>query len=239
MNETDWLRLPEKSYFTIEDLAKRWDVTRSYVEHVIEIGDLCLAIPGFKLPITIQAKYEYEGALPTPEEANKNRHASSPEIYELPDYLYLPLSAAEDNIIPKPGVSTVGISKFSYSQEDSSDFFLVDEMGNAITFYAAPNDIVILKSERDRFEEMHAITTDQFGGAQSTPNYSTAYLQIMEKAINEFFCPRRNPDAKKHEVVEWIKSEMAKAELGDSENIAKTMFTIIKPPDHNPRKRRG
>lgn len=68
--------------------------------------------------------------------------------------------------------------------------------------------------------------------------YSTQWLEVIQAAIAEFFTPRRNPDAKREEVVEWIKSYAASSGLADSENIAQAIFTIIKPTDHNPRKRR-
>jgi intergrase/recombinase len=69
--------------------------------------------------------------------------------------------------------------------------------------------------------------------------YSTPRIAIMQAAIAEFFEPRRSVDAKKPVVVEWIKSQMIEAKIPDSANIAEAMFTIIKPEDHDPRKRRG
>jgi len=69
--------------------------------------------------------------------------------------------------------------------------------------------------------------------------YPTPLLQMLNAAIAEFFEPRRNVDAKKGEVVEWIKSKMIASGMADSDNIAAAIFTIIKPADHDPRKRRG
>ena len=69
--------------------------------------------------------------------------------------------------------------------------------------------------------------------------YSTPTLEILNAAIKEFFNPRRNPDAKREEIVEWVKARMAAAKMPNSDNIAKAIFTIIKPIDHDPRKRRG
>lgn len=70
-------------------------------------------------------------------------------------------------------------------------------------------------------------------------NYETTYLKILAATVAEFFQPRRNPDAKKDEVVKWIKERMETAGLSASDNLAEAMFTIIKPADHDPRKRRG
>lgn len=76
-------------------------------------------------------------------------------------------------------------------------------------------------------------------GQEEVLGYSTPLLAILNAAIAKFFDPRRNPDAKRDEVVEWIKSKMIAAEVADSDNIATAIFTIIKPENHDPRKRRG
>lgn len=73
---------------------------------------------------------------------------------------------------------------------------------------------------------------------QSLPDYSTKWLEIQQAAIAQFFNPRRNPDAKKDEVIEWINTQAANAKLGESNNIASTIFTIIKPENHDPKKKR-
>jgi len=75
----------------------------------------------------------------------------------------------------------------------------------------------------------------------STPEvqtHSTAWLKIQNLAILEFFNPRRNPDAKKLEVVEWINEEAKRAGLSSSANLTAAIFSIIKPFDHDPKKKR-
>lgn len=69
--------------------------------------------------------------------------------------------------------------------------------------------------------------------------YSTKWLIIQNAAIMEFFNPRRNPDAKKDEVVQWIMLKAASVGLKASKQIGEAIFTIIKPSNHNPRKKRG
>lgn len=73
---------------------------------------------------------------------------------------------------------------------------------------------------------------------ETAPPYSTAWLTIQQAAIAQFFNPRRNPDAKRDEVVEWIKQQAETTGLPDSNNIATTIFTIIKPANHDPKKKR-
>ncbi|MBI5919158.1 MAG: hypothetical protein HY849_07290 [Nitrosomonadales bacterium] len=68
--------------------------------------------------------------------------------------------------------------------------------------------------------------------------YSTSWLSIQQDAIAKFFNPRRNPDAKKEEVVEWVKSEASRAGVHDSDRMAAAIFTIIKPENHSPKKKR-
>ena len=69
--------------------------------------------------------------------------------------------------------------------------------------------------------------------------YSTPYIEIMNATIAEFFEPRRNPDAKKFEIVEWVRERMKEAKLPESESMATAIFTISKPSDHDPRKQRS
>ena len=71
----------------------------------------------------------------------------------------------------------------------------------------------------------------------AAPGYSTSWLTIQQAAINQFYNPRRDTDAKRHEVVEWIKTEAGKAGLLNSNNIATAIFTIIKRENHDPRKK--
>jgi hypothetical protein len=77
----------------------------------------------------------------------------------------------------------------------------------------------------------------------SVPNfkstYSTPLLAILSATIDQFFDPRRDPDAKREEVVGWIMTKLAGAGLKESRQIAEAIFTIIKPGDHDPRKKRG
>lgn len=69
--------------------------------------------------------------------------------------------------------------------------------------------------------------------------YSTPHIAIMNAAIAEFFSPRRQVDPKQLVVVGWINEKIEEAGLPPSNNIAEAIFTIIKPTDHDPRKRRG
>lgn len=90
------------------------------------------------------------------------------------------------------------------------------------------SQLALVKSEKQQSETSHDCQL-----------YSSPWLNIQKSAIAEFFDPRRNPDAKREEVVEWIKQAALKAGLPDSENLASAIFTLIKPENHDPKKRRG
>ena len=69
--------------------------------------------------------------------------------------------------------------------------------------------------------------------------YSTKWLEVQQATIAEFFSPRHEVDAKKEEIVPWIIWMAGEAGIKAPENIAKAIFTIIKPLDHSPKIRRG
>ena len=71
------------------------------------------------------------------------------------------------------------------------------------------------------------------------PPYSTPMLDIQREAIALFFNPRREIDPKQYVVVDWIQARMKDAGLPPSNSMARAIFTIIKPIDHSPRKRKG
>lgn len=66
----------------------------------------------------------------------------------------------------------------------------------------------------------------------------TKLHELQINALQHFFSPRKSVDAKKKEVVEWILEVGKIFSPPVSDNIAQAIFTIIKPTDHNPRKRR-
>lgn len=92
--------------------------------------------------------------------------------------------------------------------------------------------------ERDLYIPKHGAGENNIAHAGNGVAYSSKWLEIQQSAIAQFFNPRRNPDVKKEEVVEWINTQAVSAGLGESKNIASTIFTIIKPENHDPKKKR-
>ena len=69
--------------------------------------------------------------------------------------------------------------------------------------------------------------------------YNTDLLDILNQAANQFFSPRKNLDAKKDEVTEWIINKGKEKKIEVAAHVAGVMFTIIKPNDHNPKIKRA
>ena len=79
---------------------------------------------------------------------------------------------------------------------------------------------------------------DKINPANNAKPYLTKWMEVQEGAIREFFNPRRNPDAKSEEVVEWIHKTAKNIQLKESNNIAEAIFSIIKPENHDPKRKR-
>ena len=67
---------------------------------------------------------------------------------------------------------------------------------------------------------------------------STPLIELVIKANVQFFSPRKSVDAKKPEVVDWVLENGKSLTPPVSTNIAEAIFTIIKPNDHSPRRKR-
>ena len=69
-------------------------------------------------------------------------------------------------------------------------------------------------------------------------SYSSPWLEVARGAIEEFYAPRRNPDAKSEEVIAWIVNKAKESGIALPGSTAKTLFTILKPVDHDPKNKR-
>lgn len=129
--------------------------------------------------------------------------------------------------------------KATISHTDARDFLVLRKDGVEIArrlwkFFYPNRELAIDESNLD-----DCLNDADAAQREEMPGYSTPLLAVLNAAIAKFFEPRHTVDAKKDEVVEWIKKQMIAAGMADSENIATAIFTIIKPENHDPRKRRG
>lgn len=109
------------------------------------------------------------------------------------------------------------------------------KLGIAINWH---NEYKKLKAAYDVLQNNSVTANTNLANVEKNSDYKTDLMNIQDLATNEFFNPRKNVDAKKEEVIEWIKAKMKEVVLLDSNNIAEAMFTIIKPSNHNPKKKR-
>ena len=93
--------------------------------------------------------------------------------------------------------------------------------------------------EHKLYEPKQEASQNMTGTITHATNYSTKWLKIQQAAILEFFSPRQEVDAKKDVVLSWIESKAIKAGIKNPTNVAKAIFTIIKPEDHSPKIRRA
>ena len=280
------IQLPEKSYFTPDEIAERWACSVSDVFHYMNEGSLR---PAVRTPAvsqlfsrkTLISQDEFERAIRRAYERGEKLLSDSSAWYgkdapfkfenNLP-YLYLLAEDVERTVDfnwhmdpPRDGADTLRYSKegrilfrthrletfegkklhiVSADDVAREEYFVLDFIEDrpdgrfCHELQWVSERVAITREERDRFECEYGISTESNSDAPG-PLYSTPYIEVMVSAIREFFEPRRPNDAKKAEVTDWILDRMGEKGLSRSENIAKTIFTIIKPTDHNPRKRRG
>jgi len=264
------LKLPEKLYSTIAEVAERWQCEESRVWHYIHEGMLRPAIQSDWLDIfDLQLFDDLEGIKGdmTWEPSDSWRRGSrrvrwtevSDRIFwwmDLPRFMYFDarnLIDATDNSlngIPMYGTLTLesiqvwhvtvienlqgkeyALMKYLPFHEEPTDrepFFL-----DVTAQYQSP---FITREERSRFEHQHGMVDAPI---RNNDEYTTPYIDVMRDAISNFFEPRHNVDAKSDEVESWIAKRLEAEGIEGSKRIASAMFTIIKPSDHNPRKRRG
>lgn len=237
----------EKDYISFQDLMKRWGASTEEVHHLISEGVLSpciiwndlLAI--FKWKMDDSNQLTLQPVKETPEDVN----FYGIDIAKLDCWLYMvkPTRTGKENYyfnwasshagarFPKEGDFWYKISYFDQGR------LLTSEVGSAYI----ESEAVFMKKVIDDLEDfMPELKIANPNPAKSNePEYTTEWLLIQQEAIKMFFNPRRNPDAKREEIVEWIKEAAKSRNLEASENIATAIFTVIKPGNHNPRKKRG
>jgi hypothetical protein len=104
------------------------------------------------------------------------------------------------------------------------------------------DDLLITNNEIERFE-LTQLSKNSPPDAKSLihqqSTYRTSWLDILDDAKQNLFPDDRQLDPKKESVVEWINNHAKSKGITPSDNVAKAIFTIIKPNDHDPKKRKG
>ncbi len=116
-----------------------------------------------------------------------------------------------------------------------------------IPFMLTVDDILVLGSSisdyKERLTEMEeqAIKTAEHGGASFCDDsfFDSKYLRLLKSAKDLLFEPERVQDPKRKDAKKVIYSLAKEQRIEVSENVVSAIFTIIKPDDHNPKKRKG
>lgn len=233
------ISLPEKHFFAVEEVAERWGCSCDLVSHYLSEGWLRLALDTKHFPSCLDM-LDLEATLKLARDANVNwtdifHHPLAEQSHHtVPRFLYL--NHNDDRKFSQ--VEDFSRRKYFLVETDTrrnSMYFTYDLVSMTADEYGPP---VISREELDRFERTL--------GAHEAENpdqphaiYTTPYMRVLSEAVTKFFEPRQKVDAKRAEIESWIAARLEAAGVEGSMRIASAMFTIIKPSDHNPRKRRG
>ncbi|MCP5187032.1 MAG: hypothetical protein H6991_04640 [Pseudomonadales bacterium] len=262
----DEISLPEKSYFSVLEIAERWGCSSEQVIHYMDEGQIRPAIKSvdifglgiFDLDVVIEAEKragrDFHADIwqfATGHSIDKQNiidatlwfrrefrfyYINRQDIEHIGDRTVI--SMMEDLGRHKYGLVR-GCDTYEPAVHDITNLVIRGDESPYILVHHPytwnPLNVIVSREERDRFEFEHSISRN----SERQSEYDTAYLKVLREAIFEFFEPRRQLDAKSEVVVEWIENRLQLAGLEGSRRIAHAMFTIIKPVDHNPRKRRG
>jgi hypothetical protein len=166
--------------------------------------------------------------------------------FDVSDYKYwepIAETKTSDSVDPFDGFVYVEAHNFQEMERLGNDLKFISIRlinGRKITrtgpprFETRPLDQIYIHSN-----DLRKLLASGMPATASKPIYSTPFLAILNATVAEFFEPRRDRDAKKEAVVEWIKEQMKASNMADSDNMAAAIFTIVKPVDHDPRRRRG
>jgi hypothetical protein len=238
--------LIEKAYISFQDLIEKWQETANDLHHLISERLLVPCIVWNDLLAVYEWRLDESNKLTLhPVKKTKNAGFYGLDVERLDTWLYMtePIRTGATNyhfywavseiesINPKEGDIWYKLSYFDNGK------LLNNEIGPIFI----ESQAVFMKKVIDDLEKsMPALSIGNCSPSNNNdPKYDTEWLKIQQDAIKKFFNPRRNPDAKRAEVIEWIKDEAKNRNLEVSENLAAAIFTIIKAENHSPRKKRA
>ena len=99
--------------------------------------------------------------------------------------------------------------------------------------YTIESDTLQNQPDEESFESG---VTDA-GVARSDYTHTTALLKIQQKVIDKFYYSSELQHPKRAEVLHFIEETSKEYSIPVSSTMAKSIFTITKPDDHNPKKK--
>ena len=139
------------------------------------------------------------------------------------------------------------ITDFLFSSDEVDrlrDFWLNADMGETVQTPKFIIDWALSKRFKPKWlewaiqENLYQPKEALIAASSDVPSYETDLLKILNLAVLEFFNPRKIIDAKKEEVTQWLKDKGKELNIVVSDNVAESIFTIIKPKNHNPKIKR-
>jgi hypothetical protein len=144
-------------------------------------------------------------------------------------------------------INSDDITDFLYRSDEVErlrDFWLNADIGDTLQTPSFIIDWALSKRFKPEWLEwaiqqnLYQSTEIKISASSILPAYETDLLKLLNLAISEFFNPRKIIDAKKEEVTQWLKDKGAELNIVVSDNVADSIFTIIKPKNHNPKIKR-
>lgn len=230
----------EKKYLSFTELREKWRIKSDELHYLIQDGSIIPAIAwnGYVRNCHWEPNESGQSYLTITESEDKFKYRS---------WLYLRLPTATGNCDYKFSYGT----KTPYAKYD--DFLIniwfklldgFDDFSSASIGreYIEKNAVfmtdVISNTEAFEFGLLDPEEVSIVNNQTSLDTYNTDLLNLLNLAITQFFNPRHKKDAKKDEITEWIKMKGKELNLYVSDNVADSIFTIIKPNDHNPKIKR-
>ena len=141
----------------------------------------------------------------------------------------------------KPGRFADVADHFGWIREELFDFFKSKEIEPPICLPDwKGSGYPVAENKEGQDDGLQAVQNgSQAQTATSNDFYTTPLLDLQKAVIEKFYSQPRVVDPKKETVLLEIFDTAKKLGIDLSDNVAEAMFTIIKPKDHNPKKRRG
>jgi hypothetical protein len=227
----------KREFYEVDEAAQILEISVSDLWHLIELGKINANVRNAIVPVTfgIEELNSYL-ACHTFLIPNNVARILAARGTSLLKYAYLELLEPREKTIVEMDGNGEDCIVLSYTHEF--------QLNNQIEIHKS--DVVITQKSIEKYiqsaakyNSFYKSETNLGSGEKPLDNYSTDFLDILNLAVNNFFNPRKNLDAKKEEVTEWIISKGAELEIYVSSNVADAIFTIIKPDDHNPKIKRA
>ncbi|WP_155998460.1 hypothetical protein [Thioalkalivibrio sp. ALM2T] len=247
--------LPEKDWFSVQEISERWGCPIEELVHFAETSKLQVCA---KLRKVAGTQFEFQtnssGEDATVEKSRrpdgftglygisgkdigvlaKDGGVKPTELYE-PDQEYTDAEALAE-LIEKLRQEDGNAYRFICVDEGEpwwiggDDYWYLGPDGNPPIAWVMPEDLLVTRKERDRFESQHEIAvndSETSSDQEIIPDCASEDLRLLVEASRQFWCTAEVDKAGTHprnaEVVAWLKGK------GLSQKQAQSGATFIRP----------